>query len=350
VVYKRVDPVAGEVYKPFAITPPVFLNLAEKVYVFADSQPKTVSVNIKAGRENIAGTVALQAPAGWRLEPASVPFTLKQKEEEQTLVFQLYPSQNQSEGTLKAIATLNGQSFGNSLVTINYNHIPTQLLFPAAEAKIARIDLKKKGNLIGYLMGAGDEVPASLSQVGYSVVMLQNQQLTPANLKKFDAVVVGVRAYNTDEYLKFGQQALLEYVKDGGTLVIQYNVSSRLVTDQLGPYPLKLSHGRVTVEEAPVTLLKPNHPVLNQPNKITNTDFKGWVQERGLYFPSEWDPQYEALLSASDPGEPALEGGLLVARYGKGYYIYTGYSWFRQLPAGVPGAYRLFTNLISIGK
>jgi hypothetical protein len=199
-------------------------------------------------------------------------------------------------------------------------------------------------------MGAGDEVPASLSQVGYSVVMLQNQQLTPANLKKFDAVVVGVRAYNTDEYLKFGQQALLEYVKDGGTLVIQYNVSSRLVTDQLGPYPLKLSHGRVTVEEAPVTLLKPNHPVLNQPNKITNTDFKGWVQERGLYFPSEWDPQYEALLSASDPGEPALEGGLLVARYGKGYYIYTGYSWFRQLPAGVPGAYRLFTNLISIGK
>ena len=199
-------------------------------------------------------------------------------------------------------------------------------------------------------MGAGDEVPASLSQIGYNVILLNNNDLTADNLKKYDAVVIGVRAYNTNEYLKFGQASLLDYVKNGGTVVVQYNVSSRLVTDKLGPYPLKLSAGRVSVEDAPITLLKPDHPVLNTPNKITAKDFEGWVQERGLYFPSQWDPQYEPILSAHDAGEPALAGGLLVAKYGKGYYVYTGYSWFRQLPAGVPGAYRLFTNLISIGK
>ena len=162
--------------------------------------------------------------------------------------------------------------------------------------------------------------------------------------------MVGVRAYNTNENLKFAQATLLDYVKNGGTVIVQYNTSNGMVTDQLGPYPFKLSRDRVTVEDAPVRLLKPRHPALSTPNKITARDFEGWVQERGLYFPGQWDARYEALLSASDPGEAPLDGGLLVAQYGKGYYIYTGYAFFRQLPAGVPGAFRLFTNLISIGK
>jgi hypothetical protein len=152
------------------------------------------------------------------------------------------------------------------------------------------------------------------------------------------------------ERLRIHQPKLLEYVQNGGTLIVQYNTSGGLVTPNLGPYPLKLSRDRVTVEEAPITFLRPEHPVLNTPNTITKKDFEGWVQERGLYFPGEWSPEYQAILATNDPGEKPLEGGLLVAKYGKGHYIYTGYAWFRQLPAGVPGAYRLFTNMLSIGK
>ncbi|WP_051360210.1 PIG-L family deacetylase [Adhaeribacter aquaticus] len=350
VMYKRVDPVEGEIYKPFAVTPPVYLNIVDKVFVFADDQPKPVALTIRAGSENIAGTVALQVPAGWRAEPASLPVTLKQKDQEQTLVFKVFPSKNQSEGTLKAVATLNGKTFDNSLVPINYNHIPSQLLFPEATAKVTRLDLKIKGNDIGYLMGAGDEVPATLSQVGYNITLLKDADLNANSLKKFDAVVVGVRAYNTNDRLRFAQTTLLDYVKDGGTLIVQYNVNTRLVTDQLGPYPFKVTADRVTVEEAPIRFLKPEHPVLNFPNKITEADFKGWVQERGLYFTNQWDPQYETIISSNDPGSPPLDGGLLVTKYGKGYFVYTGYAFFRQLPAGVPGAYRLFTNFISLGK
>ena len=350
VQYKRVDPVDGEIYTPFVITPPLFLSLAEPVYVFADANPKAVQVKLKASRENQNGTVQLQLPPGWRAEPASLPFSLKSKDEEQTVIIQVFPSANQSEGNIKAVATVNGQTYENSLVRMQYNHIPPLTIFPAATAKVARLDLKKKGTQIGYLMGAGDEVPVSLSQVGYAVTLLKPEALSAENLKQFDAVVIGVRAYNTVQALKFGQSALNEYVKNGGTVLSQYNVSSRLVTDQVGPFPLKITSGRVTDEEAPIQFLKPEHRVLNYPNKISQADFKGWVQERGLYFPGEWDAQYEAILSAQDPGEAPQTGGLLVAKYGKGYYIYTGYAFFRQLPAGVPGAYRLFTNLISIGK
>jgi LmbE family N-acetylglucosaminyl deacetylase len=350
VVYKRVDPVDGEVYQPFAVTPPVFVNLADKVYVFADEKPRVVEVKVQAGQANVRGTAALQVPAGWRVEPASLPFTLPQKDETTTLAFRVFPSAGQSVGAIKAVATLSGKAYDQSLVTISYSHIPTQLLFPRASAHVARIDLKKKGQLIGYLMGPGDEVPASLSQIGYQVEFLTDRDLNTANLSRYDAVVVGVRAYNTNETLKFAQATLLGYVRNGGTVIVQYNTNNGLVTDNLGPYPFKLSRDRVTVEEAPVRLLKPDHPVLSTPNKITARDFDGWVQERGLYFPGQWDPHYEAILSATDPGESPLDGGLLVARYGKGYYIYTGYAFFRQLPAGVPGAFRLFTNMISIGK
>ncbi|GEO04931.1 GlcNAc-PI de-N-acetylase [Adhaeribacter aerolatus] len=350
VVYKRVDPVEGEIYKPFTVTPPVFVNLTDKVLVFADDKPKQLSVTVKAGKENMSGRVALEVPQGWRVEPAAAEFTLPVKEEEKAFVFQVYPTNTQSEGTLRAVVQANGQTYNQSLVSIDYRHIPALQLFPEATAKVTRLDLKKSGSQIGYLMGPGDEVPASLNQIGYQVTLLSEHNLTAAALKRFDAVVVGVRAYNTNNYLKFAQADLLDYVAQGGTLVVQYNVSSGLVTDKLGPYPLQLSRDRVAVEEAPVRLLKPNHPVLNFPNKITAADFNGWVQERGLYFANKWDNQYEAILSSNDPGEPAREGGLLVAKHGKGYYIYTGYAFFRQLPSGVPGAYRLFTNLISIGK
>ena len=202
-------------------------------------------------------------------------------------------------------------------------------------------------------MGAGDEIPASLEQIGYDVDVLEDREISLNNLKKYDALIMGIRAYNTVDRLKFHQPKLLEYVKQGGTMIVQYNTTWRLSfpSEELAPYPMKLSRDRVASETAEVRFLLPEHEVLNYPNKITDEDFEGWVQERGLYFPNEWDEEnFEAILSCNDPGEDPKDGGLLIAKYGEGYYIYTGYSWFRELPAGVAGAFRLFTNMISIGK
>ena len=199
--------------------------------------------------------------------------------------------------------------------------------------------------------GAGDVVPESLQQIGYDVTTIAPESISTKTLAPFDAIVIGIRAYNTVEELKFGQKYLLEYVKNGGNLIIQYNTNRRLkVTDNLGPYPLKLSRDRVTDENAAIKLLAEDHAVLNTPNKITNKDFEGWVQERGLYFPNEWSKEYTPIIAANDKGESSKKGALLVAKYGKGYYVYTGLSFFREFPAGVSGAYRLFANMLSLGK
>ncbi|MCC9138563.1 PIG-L family deacetylase [Pontibacter silvestris] len=350
VVYKRTDPVEGEVYRPFVITPPVFVNVAEKVYMFASQEPKQVQVLVKSGKDNINGNVTLQLPQGWRVEPALVPFNLKLKGAEQSVSFTVYPPQGQQEAELEAVATIGGETFAKSLNTINYSHIPAQTTFPEATARAVKLNLEIKGDKVGYIMGAGDEVPVSLQQIGYQVTLLKDEDLSQGNLQQYDAVILGVRAYNTVDRLRFYQDKLLDYVKNGGNLIVQYNTNHSLVTKNIAPYPLQLSRDRVTVEGAEVRFLKPNHPVLNSPNKITEQDFEGWVQERGLYFPNEWSKEFETIISSHDPGEEPLEGGLLVAKYGKGYYIYTGYSWFRELPAGVPGAYRIFANLISLGK
>jgi len=196
-------------------------------------------------------------------------------------------------------------------------------------------------------MGAGDVIPEALREIGYHVDILSDDEITPENLKRYDTIITGVRAYNTNPRLKFHQKNLMEYVKNGGNMIVQYNTSHRLVTKELGPYDIKLSRDRVTVEEAPIRFLHPDHDLLNFPNKITEKDFDGWVQERGLYFPGEWDEQYDAIISSNDPGETAKDGSLLATKYGKGTYIYTGLSFFRELPAGVPGAYRLMVNMIS---
>ena len=352
VVFKRNDPVDAEVYRPFEITPPIFTNLNEKIYVYADGKPQEIEVLVKSGKPNISGTLELCYSEGWKAEPANIDFELKRKGEEQKFTFTLYPPKEQSEDFIVPLAKVDGKSYTNELIVIEYDHIPTQTVVRDASAKVVNIDLKKAGQRIGYIMGAGDDIPSSLEQMGYEVSILEDKDITTENLATFDAVVMGVRAYNTVDRLKFQQAKLMEYVKNGGTMLVQYNTSHRLKVPsaELGPYPLKLSRDRVSVEEAEVRFLKPDHEVLNWPNKITQKDFEGWVQERGLYFPNEWDDQYEAILSANDPGEPARDGGLLVAKYGKGHYIYSGYSWFRELPAGVPGAYRIFANLVSIGK
>ena len=250
---------------------------------------------------------------------------------------------------LRATATVADQTYSRGIQKIEYPHIPTQFLFPEAVAPLVKLDLKRgKAQNVAYLMGAGDEVPDALRQIGYSVTLVKPEDLTAANLLKYDALVGGIRAYNTVDRLKTQQPEILKYIEQGGNLVVQYTVNRGTVLPEIGPYPLTLSNDRVTVEDAPVTLTK--HPLLAAPNKITAEDFKGWVQEQGLYYPSKWDAKYQTVISSSDPGEAPKESAILVADYGKGHYIYTGLSLFRELPAGVPGAYRLITNMISYGK
>jgi len=353
IIYKSTDPVKGEVYRPFEITPPVFANITEKVYVFGDSKPQDVEVRVRAGRDSVKGKVTLKAPRGWRVQPSAVAIDLGLKGQERRVAFRLSPPQGQSEGKVSAVVELdNGKTYQQGLNLIDYDHIPTQMVMLDNSARAVKIDLETAGQRIGYLMGAGDEIPNSLEQIGYEVTMLEEEDLTVGTLQQFDAVILGIRVYNTRERMAFYQPALFEYAKQGGTLITQYNTTwnLKMKMEDIAPYPLEISRDRVTVEEAEVRTLAPSHPVLNWPNKITADDFRGWVQERGLYFPDEWDEQYTAVLSSNDPDEDPKNGGLLVAPYGEGYYIYTGYSWFRELPAGVPGAYRLFANLISIGK
>ena len=352
VVFKRNDPVDGELYRPFEITPPVFANLENKVYVFPDNAPQTIKVTVKAGKPNLTAKVQLKHPEGWRVEPAMVDVELPTKGQESSITFELYPPISQSEGNIQPLVTVEGEVYDDELVLIEYDHIPTLTIVRDGLAKVVRIDLKKEGQRVAYISGAGDDIPQNLRQIGYQADLLTDKEITLENLKQYDAVITGVRAYNTIERLKFQQATLLEYVKQGGTMIVQYNTNNGLVLPvaQIGPYPLKISRERVTDENAEVRFLQPEHPILNFPNKITSKDFEGWEQERGLYFCNEWDSQYVAILSSNDPNEKPLDGGLLVAQYGEGYYIYTGYSWFRELPAGVAGAYRLFANMISIGQ
>jgi LmbE family N-acetylglucosaminyl deacetylase len=351
VQYKHTDPVLGELYQPLAVVPPVAVNLpAARAYVFADAQPKTVPVTLRAGRAGVAGTLALTLPAGWTSTPASQSFALAAKDAEQTVEFRVQPGSGAAPGKteLRAVATVAGQAYSRGIQTIQYPHIPTQTLFPEAVAPLVKLELKRKGQHVAYLMGAGDEVPEALRQIGYNVTLLEPQNLTAENLKTFDALVVGIRAYNTVDRLKTQQPEILRYIEQGGTVVVQYVVNRGTVMPEIGPYPLTLSTDRVTVEDAPVTLSK--HPLLAAPSKITEQDFKGWVQEQGLYYPSKWDPKYQTVIASSDPGEAPKESAILVADYGKGHFIYTGLSLFRELPAGVAGAYRLITNMISYGK
>ena len=349
VVYKFNDPVDGEVYRPFNVLPKVSASIAEKVLVFANENSQKVAVHVRAGKDNLEGTLQLNAPKGWVVSSPQL-FTLERQGETSTLWFTVTPPKNQSQGYLRPLIQIGDTYYDNELINIDYDHIPYQSVLLPSKAKVVRINIEKKGQHIGYIQGAGDNVGQSLEQIGYSVTNLDVTEISAQSLKKYDAVVVGVRAYNTIAALAFAQKELNKYVQAGGTMVVQYNTSHRLVTKQVAPYALSLSRDRVTDEFAPVTILDPTHPLLNSPNKITQLDFKGWVQERGLYFPNKWAEEFTPILAMNDKGAPQTKGSLLVARYGKGHYVYTGLSFFRELPAGVAGAYRLFANIISIGK
>jgi len=349
VVYKWTDPVKGELYRPFEIVPPVFVNLADPVLIFRDDSPRQVNVLLKSSVDAVNGELSLQLPEGWRSEPAAMAVALNKRGEEITQTFTIYPASPEMIGTVKAVMTIGNRYYDYALQTIQYDHIPLQTLLPKAEARLVKLTLKRAGNVVGYIKGAGDDIPVALRNMGYEVLELKNGEVNAANLAKMDAVVLGVRAFNTNERLRFLMPELLAYVKNGGTLVVQYNTNFDLGTTYT-PFPLKISRDRVADENSEVRILKPEHPALNYPNQITTSDFDGWVQERGLYFPDTWDSNFEALLSMNDKGEKPKDGGLLIAKYGNGHYVYTGLSFFRELPEGVPGAYKLFANLVSLGK
>jgi hypothetical protein len=279
-----------------------------------------------------------------------LPIDLKAPGAETVATFTVKPPQHDSQGALRAIASIDGHDYSLERVRISYPHIGVQTLMPPAQAKLVRADIRKKGERIGYIPGAGDDVPESLRQIGYSVKMLSEPEITATNLAQFSAVVLGIRAYNTQDRISTWLPEVFAYVKNGGVAIAQYNTTADLKTNQFGPYPLEIARDRVTDENAQVRVLAPNNTLMNIPNKITPKDFDGWVQERGLYFPNKWDSAWTPILSCNDPKEKPLDGGLLVAKSGKGFFVYTSYSWFRQLPAGVPGAYRLFANMLSLGK
>jgi hypothetical protein len=356
VQYKHTDPVLGELYQPLAVVPPVMVNIpAARAYVFADQQPKQVPVTLRAGQAGVAGSLALQVPSGWQAEPATVAFTLKNKDDEQTVNFTLRPLAGAAEGKaeLRAVATVGTEKYSRGIQQIIYPHIPTQTLFPEATAPLVKLNVARGHTKnIGYLMGAGDEVPEALRQLGYTVSLLDPAtDLTADRLARYDAVVLGVRVYNVLNRLKTQQPQLLKYVENGGTMLVQYVVNRGTIMPEIGPYPLTLSADRVTVENTPVTFLTPSAPVLNSPNKLTPADFAtGWVQEQGLYYPSAWDAHYQPVIASHDPDETDKQSAILVAPYGKGRYIYTGLSLFRELPAGVPGAFRVLANLVESGS
>jgi hypothetical protein len=350
IVYKYNDPVKGEVYRPFEIVPEVTASITDNVIIFADDDSKEITVKVKAWRPKLKGIISLNIPDEWNVSPNNFVLDIAEKGIEKSFTFELTPPNFQSEGEISPKVEINGTIFSDELIEIEYDHIPFQSVLMPSKSKIVRLDIHKEGELIGYIQGAGDEIPASLRQVGYKVVELNEEEITIDKLQNFDAIILGVRAYNTNDQAKFYQETLHDYAKGGGTLIVQYNTNFRLKVDAVAPMEINLSRDRVTDENSEVIILEPDHEVMQFPNKITQKDFEGWVQERGLYFPDGWSSDFTPLLSMYDKGESPKEGSLLVAKYGEGYFIYTGLSFFRELPAGVPGAYRLYTNLLSVGK
>ncbi|QCE42256.1 PIG-L family deacetylase [Psychroserpens sp. NJDZ02] len=349
-IYRYSKPDKGELYRPFEIIPEASAKISQKVIIFENDQQKDIPVTVKAGKDNLEGYVTIAHPKGWSVFPEKQKFIIANKDQEQTLLFTVIPPKNQNEGLMTPMIHVGDNVYTKELVEIDYEHIPFQTVLLPSESKIVRLDIKKRGENIAYIEGAGDVVPASLQQIGYNVMVLKPEEITAERLSAFDAVVVGIRAYNIVDHLKFKQDILFDFVEKGGNMIVQYNTNRRLKTDQIAPYDLKLSRDRVTDENAEVILLAPDHEVLNFPNKITSNDFEGWTQERGLYFPDEWASEFTPILSMHDKDETAKTGSLLVAKHGKGHYIYTGLSFFREFPAGVSGAYRLFANMLSIGK
>ena len=305
---------------------------------------------------NLAGTTAgklhLDMPSSWRAEPDELPVEFKQRGDKQYFDFKVFPvavKENRQE--IRAVLEARGTKFSEGYSLVSRDDLASFYYYQPAAARVSVVDVKvPKGLKIAYIMGAGDDIPTVLQQIGLDVTLVAAEKLSSEELSKYGTVVLGIRAYDTQKDIATNNKKLLDYVSSGGTLVVQYNAGTGdFNSGHFSPYSMQLGRSRVSVEEAPVEILAPDDSIFHSPNEITQHDFEGWVQERGLYFADQWDDHFKPLLSSHDPGEQPLKGGLLRAQYGKGTYVFTGYAFFRQLPAGVPGATRLFVNLLNAG-
>jgi len=345
--HRFVDRVDGEQTRALTVVPPVALNLPQDVVLFPSGDARKVEIEVRANVPKVSGDVRLALDAGWSADPLSRPFEQAQEGQQQPLSFEIKPGPGPDPpAQLRGVARVGEREIRVGMLVISHPPLPPLTVFPPAVVKLVRADVRVTAHKIGYVMGAGDQMPDAIRQLGCDVTLLTASDLEQRDLSEFDAIVTGVRAYNTRADLRVNLPRLLEYVRNGGKLIDQYNVTDGNLVP-MGPYPFKVGHDRVTVEESPVTFTNLSNPLLSTPNEISQKDFEGWIQERGLYFASEWDPRYQTVIESHDPGEKPLSGGMLYARYGKGVYIFSGYSWFRELPAGVPGAYRLFANMLS---
>jgi LmbE family N-acetylglucosaminyl deacetylase len=350
--YKFTDPVKGELFQPLVVVPAVTVTAHPSLVIQTNDQPPLYHVGLKTMRDRALINGQLIHWAKPKVISLQKGITMAEKNVERE-----FSSANNmvNPGTHIFPGVRSGDAMNNYSLTmrqIKYDHIPTITYYKPAEVMIKKIDVKIRGKKIGYIEGAGDKVPEALKQMGYEVTLLTDNLLSTTDLNQYDAIVTGVRAYNTRESLNGQYDRLMEYVKQGGNLVVQYNTNNQLgpVKVKISPYPFTISRNRVTDEQSPVQFLKPEHPLLNTPNVITQKDFDGWIQERGIYFATDLAPEYETILSMNDPGEAPMNGSLVVAKHGKGNFIYTGLAFFRELPAGVEGAYRLFANILSLGK
>lgn len=350
ICYKFNNPDDGETYVPFTVLPDVTTKIEPEVIIFNGTQSKEITVSVKAHKANAKGILSLNIPNDWKVNPKEIPFEITTKNEEKKFTFTLYPTKPEIATKLSAKAQIGNQTFDDKLITIQYPYIPKQTILVPSESKLVKLDIETKGKNIGYIMGAGDEVNKNLENLGFKVFTINPNEISAEKLQQFDAVILGIRAFNVVDELKYKNKILFQYVENGGNLIIQYNTTNNLITKEIAPYNLKLSRDRVTDENAKVTFLAPSHEVLNQPNKITEKDFTGWVQEQGLYYPNKWSSEFIPILASNDEGESSKTGGLVIAKFGKGNYIYTGLSFFRELPEGVSGAYRLLANMIALDK
>lgn len=348
VIYKYNDVVKGEIYNYLDIVPEVTTSILDKVSLFTTPKKKYIAIKIKAGKDNVKGDLQLELPKNWVVLPKSIPFNLEKNGAEQTVYFEVTPPNLQDEAVAKSVAIIEGKRFDKEQIIIDFDHITKQQVLKSSESKFIRLDLETNNERIAYIMGAGDEVPNCLIQMGYKVTLLNAAEISPEKLANFDVVMTGIRAYNTIDALANKQNILFDFVKGGKTMLVQYNTPKDIETENIAPFSLTISGDRVTDENAEVRFLAPNHPVLNWPNAITAKDFQGWKQEQGLYYPNEFDKAFTAILSSNDKGESPKKGALLIAPYGKGNYVYTGLSFFRELPEGVLGAYKLLANMISL--
>jgi hypothetical protein len=350
--FRSSDRIYGEQRAQVKVVPALSVRLAPDVAIIplGGKRQKEFTVEIEnQSTTPVDGDVRLVVPAGWTVAPATQPLKFSRQGEKTSARFMVTATGGGGDFKVRAQARLGIEQFQTGYTVVAYPHMEAHYLYAPAESTVEVFDVKTGISSLGYVEGVGDTVPDAIRQLGINVTMLNEQDLATGDLAKYPTIVLGVRAYQSRDDLRTYNKRLLDYVSNGGNLVVQYNRSEDLGNLQFGPYPFSVNNNdRVTKEEAPVRVLQPAHPLFNVPNKIAAGDFDGWVQERGTYFMRTWDPQYTPLLESGDPGEMPLQGGLVTVRYGKGTYTYTGYVFFRQLPEGVKGAYRLFANLISL--